>query len=164
MKRISILRTAGAAGIIAAGLGLSAAPAFGAAQTGNAAGQTFDLGPDPAGLPASCPFANGDANFVFQSGNMVMHDTSNKNGDWGGMTIEGTALFSEGTTPLYQGHLTIWEGGGNNAQSQNEGGFTLDFTGTGDGGTLAIHVNGHNTTNSHGTSTASVNNGTVTCG
>jgi hypothetical protein len=144
-------------------MGLGAAPAFAAAQTGSAAGLPFDLGPSPVGLPANCPFANDDANFVFQSGNTVQHDSTNKNGDWGGATAEGTAIFYENTTPLYEGHLTLWEGGGNNAQQQAEQGFTLDFHGSGAGGNLALHVDGHGTVNAHGTPTANVQNVSISC-
>lgn len=166
MKPSSIIRSVGAlgaAGLVAAAMGLSAAPAFAAAQMGSAAGLPFDLGPSPVGLPASCPFSNGDANFVFLSGTFVQHDSQNNNGDWGGGTAEGIAQFFEGTTPLYEGHLTIWEGGGNNAQSQTESGFTLDFIGGGPAGTLRIHLNGQTTTNDHGTQTANIQNIGVSC-
>src|ERR1700722_6296782 len=167
MKPMSIIRSAGAlgaAGLIAAAMGFSAAPAFGAAQTGSAVGFPFDLGPSPVGLPASCPFANGDANFVFLSGTTVQHDTSNKNGDWGGATAEGTAQFYEGATPLYQGHLTLWEGGGNNAHAQSENGFTLDFNGSGAAGTLHIHVDPPGPTNNAGNPTANHQNVSISCG
>ena len=95
MKPLSIVRSAGAlgaTGLLAATLGFGAAPAFGAAQTGSAAGMPFDLQSSPVGLPASCPFPNDDANFVFQSGTIVQHDSTNKNGDWGGATAQGTAI------------------------------------------------------------------------
>jgi hypothetical protein len=167
MKPLSIIRSVGAvgaAGLIAAAMGLSAAPAFAAAQAGSAAGFPFDLGPSPVGLPVSCPFANDDANFVFLSGNTVQHFTSNKNGDWGGGTAEGTAQFYEGAAPLYRGHLTISEGGGNNAQAQSENGFTLDFNGSGTAGTLHIHVDAHGTTNNGGTPTANHQNVSISCG
>ena len=137
--------------------------AYAVAQTGSAAGQVFDIGPDPAGLPANCPFPNNDATFHFLDGTMVQHGTTNKNGDWGGETLEGTAIFYEDTTPLYQGHVTIWTGGGNNAQSQSEGGFTLTFHGTGSLGSLDIHANFHQTSNANGNSTANVANVNVTC-
>jgi hypothetical protein len=142
---------------------LPASAAFATAQHSSAAGMPFDIGPSPVGLPANCPFANGDANFVFLDGNTVQHGTSNANGDWGGQTAEGTAVFSEGTTPLYQGHLTIWGGGGNNASGQTETGFTLNFSGTGACGSLSIHANAHMTTNNAGTPTANVTNVSVTC-
>jgi hypothetical protein len=167
MKPLSIIRSAravGAAGLIAAAMVLSATPAFAAAQTGSAAGFPFDLGPSPVGLPANCPFANGDANLVILSGTFVMHDTSNKNGDWSGATAQGTAQFYEGTTPLYQGHLTLHEGGGNNAQAQTENGFTLDFDGSGAAGTLHIHVDANGTTNDGGTQTANHQNVSISCG
>lgn len=169
MRPTFVIRSGIVAGALAATVGLCAAPAFGARaqQThvnGSVAGMTFDLGPSPVGLPPSCQFANGDANFVFVSGNGVFHDTANSNGDWGGETMEGTAVFYEGTTPLYQGHLTIWEGGGNNARGQNEGGLTLSFNGTGAGGTLQILVAGHMTTNAQGQPTANAQSVTVTCG
>src|SRR5437899_4559096 len=120
---------------------IPAGPAFAAAaEHASAAGMTIDLGPSPVGLPPNCPFANGDANFVFLGGSAVQHDTQNANGDWFGFTVEGTAVFYEGTDALYQGHLTIWGGGGNNAKAQSEIGRTLTFNGTGAGGRLAIHI------------------------
>ena len=147
-----------------AAVGLNTSAAFGAAQTGSIpAGTPWDIGPSPAGLPQSCPFPNGDANFVFQSGTFVAHDTSNANGDWGGLTAQGAVVFYEDSTPIGQGHLTIWEGGGNNAKAQTEGGFTLNYSGTGDGVAVQIHVNGHMTTNAQGQPTADVLNVNVTC-
>jgi hypothetical protein len=140
-----------------------AAPALASAQTGSAAGIPFDLGPSPVGLPSNCPFANSDANFVFQNGTFVSHGVTNKNGDWFGITAEGPAVFSEDTTALYQGHLTIWFGVGNNAKAQTENGFTLDYHGTGPGGSLAIHVDGHTTTNAGGTTTATPQHVHITC-
>jgi hypothetical protein len=165
MKPTHVLRYAAAAGAIA-GAAMGFAPhAFAAlAQTGSAAGMPFDLGPSPVGLPANCPFPNGDANFIFQSGTVVQHDSSNKNGNWGGMTAEGAAEFYDGTTPLYQGHLTLWEGGGNNAQAQSENGFTLDFNGSGAAGTLHVHVDAHGTTNNAGAQTANHQNISISCG
>ena len=167
MKPSTILRSAGAAAAaaaLAATIGLGAGAASAAAQTGSAAGMPFDLGPSPVGLPGNCLFANGDANWVFSSGTVVMHETTNKNGDWGGMTAEGTAQFYEGTTPLYQGHLTVWFGGGNNAKGQSEGGFTVNFNGTGADGSLSLHANGHMTTNAAGTQTANPQNVSISCG
>ena len=165
MKTMSVVRSAGAAALIAAAaIGLYASPAFASAQTGSIpAGTPFDIGPSPVGLPPSCPFPNDDANFVFLSGNQVQHETQNANGDWGGMTMEGIAVFYENTTPLYQGHLTIWGGGGNNGKAQSEGGMTLDFHGTGQGGTLQLHANFHSTTNANGQPTANVQNISISC-
>jgi hypothetical protein len=159
---MQVVQRAARVGIVAvvgaATLGV-AAPAFATAQTGSAAGLTFDLGPSPTGLPASCSFANGDANFVFLSGNTVSHESSNKNGDWGGGTAEGTAVFYEDTTQVAVGHLTIWDGGGNNAHSQTEGGLTLNFSSS----SVSIHVNAHQTTNASGTPTANALNIKVAC-
>lgn len=173
MKLTSVVRSTGAAGIaLAAAIGLSASPAFAAAQVQHQngsipAGFPWDLGPSPVGLPPSCQFPNGDANFVFGSGTYVSHGTSNANGDWGGMTLEGPALFFEDTTQIAQGHLTVWEGGGNNAKGQNEGGLTVDFGGTTlTGGTVQIHVNGQMTipaNSSTGVPTANVTNVEVSC-
>jgi hypothetical protein len=120
---------------------------------------TFDLGPSPVGLPSNCPFPNGDANFVFLSGNGVGHDSTNKNGDWGGETVTGTANFLEGSTLIDTGHLTIWGGGGNNNQGQGEGGFTLNFTGS----SVTIHVNGHNTQSASGNQVGNAGNVQITC-
>lgn len=164
MARTRIQRLAITAVVVGAGLAIGpATSAFATAQTGSAAGLTFDLGPSPTGLPSSCWFPNGDANFQYLSGNVVQHDSANKNGDWGGETAEGTANFFEGTTWIAQGHLTIWGGGGNNAQAQTEGGMTINFTGAGPGGSLRIHVNFHGTTNAAGTPTANVLNVGVDC-
>ncbi len=152
------------AGLLAAGasVALTASVASASAQTASVAGQVFDLGPSPIGV-GNCSFANGDASFKFVTGNGVQHDTTNKNGDWGGLTAEGTAWFQENGTPMYLGHATLWGGGGNNAGSQTEGGFTLSFTGTGTGGTLTIHLNQHTTTNNGGTTTSSHLDGSIVC-
>lgn len=170
---MSVVRSAAAGGLAVAGaIGLYAPHAFAAAQVqhfnGSVAGTPFDLGASPVGLPSSCPFDNGDANFVFLSGSGVFHDTTNNNGDWGGGTMQGQAQFYEDSTPIAQGHLTVWEGGGNNspARGQNEGGLTATFTGTGSGISVTIHVNGHMTipaNSSTGEPTADVLNVTVTC-
>lgn len=164
MKSTSIARCGIVAGAIVAATGLYAAPAFAGIQASGSipAGTPWDLGPSPVPLPQSCTFPNADANFVFQSGSFVAHDTTNNNGDWGGLTAQGTAVFYEDSTPIAQGHLTIWEGGGNNARGQSEGGMTVNFT----GGGIQIHVNGHGTVpanSSTGLPTANVQNVTVTC-
>ena len=179
------IRAAGVAAAILA-VGGSAVPApAGSASAGhppNTSGFPIDLGPAPNGLPQSCTFANNDASFVTVGGNAVSHETTNKNGDWGGLTFEGTAIFEEtpydgfNTTtgapiddgpsvPLYVGHLTYWNGGGNNAGGQTEGGFTADFHGTAlvGTGTIDIHVTAHGTTNNAGTPTANVANVSVSC-
>jgi hypothetical protein len=140
-----------------------ATSAMASAQTGSAAGLAINLGSSPVGLPSNCPFANGDANFVFQNGTFVRHFTSNTNGGWFGVTAEGTAVFYEGTDALYQGHLTTWFGAGNNATAQSELGQTLDFHGTGPGGSLALHVDYHFTNNADGTTTATPLNVKITC-
>lgn len=121
-------------------------------------------GPAPVPLPSNCPFPN-DSNFSlnFISGNAVVYGTSNANGNWGGGNAEGTAIFTEGDTVLYTGHLHVWFGGGNNAKAQNEQGFTLDFNGAGAGGTIAIHANTHVTTNANGTTTSNLTDIRVTC-
>lgn len=171
MKPASISRFGIVAGLaLAASTGLNASTAFAAAQVqhfkGSIAGMPFNLGPSPAGLPPSCQFDNNDANFVFQSGTGVFHDTTNNNGDWGGATFQGTAVFYEDSTAIAQGHLTVWEGGGTNYpnQGQTESGLTANFTGTGPGGTVQIHVNGHMTSNAQGQPTADVTNVQVSCG
>ena len=173
MKPISIARCGIVAGALVAAVGLNTSSAFGAAQVQHEngsipAGTPWGLGPDPAGLPQSCQFPNGYANFVFQSGTYVSHGTSNANGDWGGLTLEGPAVFLEDSTPIGQGHLTIWEGGGNNAidRGQGEGGITVNFTGTASGQNVQIHVNEHMTVPANsptGEPTATVVNVTVTC-
>ena len=170
------------AGTALAGAALFAswAPASASAIHPNPTGHVIDIGPAPTALPANCPFPNNDASFLVVSGNVVKHDTTNKNGDWGGLTFEGDAIFQEapysGFDPVtgnpidtgpavqyYEGHLTYWEGGGNNATGQNEGGSTLNFHGTGPLGTLDVHVNGHGTINDNGTPTSNVFNLNASC-
>jgi hypothetical protein len=136
------------------------APAASAtAQTADATGMTFDLGPSPVGLPSNCTVPNNDANFVFTSGSAVFHESTNNNGDWGGETVQGTANFYEDSTLIATGHLTIWGGGGNNARGQNEGGLTLNFSSP----SVSIHVNFHGTVNANGTPTANQTNVVVSC-
>ena len=148
----------------------------------NTSGHVIDIGPSPVGLPQSCTFANNDASFLTVSGNVVSHDETNKNGDWGGVTFEGTAIFQEtpynGFDPntgapidtgppvqLYVGRLSYWSGGGNNDGGQTEGGFTADFHGTAlEGtGTIDLHVTGHGTTNNAGNPTSNVANVKLSC-
>lgn len=149
-----------AAILLANGALLAAAmPAEATAQTGPVAGMTFDLGPSPVGIPDNCPFSNSDANFLFTSGNGVVHDSENKNGGWGGETAQGSAIFYEDSTQITTGHLTIWGGGGGNARGQNEGGLTLTFTSA----SVTIHVNFHQTTSATGTPTANAVNVQVAC-
>ena len=148
---------AAAAALAAAVIGAPAA--YATATTGSAAGMTFDLGPNPFGLPGNCPFPNADANFLFLGGSTVSHDSSNKNGDWGGQTAQGPATFYEGSTAIGTGHLTIWGGGGNNSKGQNEGGLTLNFTSS----SVSIHVNFHGTTSASGNQVGSITNVQVVC-
>lgn len=119
-------------------------------------------GPAPF-LPADCPFSNDDLTLNFVDGNAVFYGTQNANGEWGGANASGTAVFADDGTPLYQGHLNIWFGDGNNAGAQTETGFTMDYHGTGPGGSLSIHVNQQNTTNNGGTPTANAMNLKITC-
>jgi hypothetical protein len=166
---------AAAAGVLL----LPASTAFASASHPNPVGHTFDIGPAPTALPSNCSFANQDASFLLISGSAVSHDTSNKNGDWGGLTIQGTAIFQEAPfsgfddngnpidtgapVPLYQGHVSIWTGGGNNAGGQSEFGLTVDFHGSSASGNLDLHVTAHQTANNSGNLTASVQNVKVTC-
>jgi hypothetical protein len=169
-----------AAGAISIGFAGFAPSASASAIHPDPSGHAVDLGPSPTGV-GNCSFPNNDASFLTVSGNAVKHETSNKNGDWGGITFEGTAIFQEAPysgfdsngnpidtgspVQLYEGHLSYWNGGGNNAGGQSEGGFTADFHGTAlfGSGTLDIHVNVHGTTNNSGTPTANVTNVSVAC-
>lgn len=118
-------------------------------------------------VQGSCPAFLFSDNWMlnFAGGNAVFHGTENKNGDWGGFTAEGPAVFttSDGTVQ-YTGHATEWGGGGNNSGGQSEGGFTLNFNGTGVAGAISIHVDQHSTTNNAGTPTNNILNATVSCG
>lgn len=165
MKPTSVVRCGIVAGglALAGGMGLCTSSAFAAAQVQHgsapAAGMTFPLGPDPMGLPSTCLFPNGFSSFEFTSGTAIFHDTANNNGDWGGETVQGPATFYEDSTAIATGHLTVWGGGGNNAQGQNEGGLTLNFTSPG----VSIHVNFHQTVNAKGVPTANPGNVQVVC-
>ena len=140
-------------------LGLGAAPAFATAQTFDATGTVFPIDPSPVGLPSNCTFPNDPAHFVFLDGHGVAHDSSNKNGDWGGETLTGTAQFYEDSTLIDTGHLTIWGGGGNNSKGQFESGTTLNFIGS----VVTIHANFHGTTSASGNNVGNVQNIQVTC-
>jgi len=55
----------------------------------------------------------------------------------------GRRSLLRGRTALYQGHLVVWFGGGDNSQGQQEFGTTVNFTGTGlsnSAQTLSLHV------------------------
>jgi hypothetical protein len=168
-KRKSVIRlmAIGALACIGA-VGPSATAAFaGAVHADPSTLGPIDIGPSPVGVPANCPFPNGDSSFAFTSGHAVLYGTSNKNGDWGGGTAEGPGVFMENGTPLYQGHLSYWTGGGNNIQGQNQGSFTLDFNGTGlsdPSQNVSIHLNAGSATPAHGTiPTSNRVNVNITC-
>jgi hypothetical protein len=160
----TIIRLAGTGTVACLGLlGMAALPAGATAQAGNITGLTMDLGPLPVQVPTNCPFGQtDDASILMLSGNGVFHGSENKNGEWGGETIEGIAQFTVGTA-TYTGHLTIWGGGGNNIVGQKEGGETLTFHGTGQDGTLDVHVTGHSTTSASGNQVGNQLTGTITC-
>jgi hypothetical protein len=174
MQRI-IIRLAGTGTVACLGLlGAAAAPASAApGQTSSAAGFTFGVPGIPVPISGPCPFGNGDAvSFVVTSGTMTNHGVMNKNGSWGGQTVEGTTTLSvAGST--YTGHMTYWNGGGTNVVGtevgQSEGGLTLDFHGSGSAGNVDVHLNGHMTVNNNGTTTVDNTpggnglNGAVTC-
>lgn len=120
----------------------------------------------PPAVPGNCPFVGTEVfiSFVPGEGNGVVHGTSNNNGDWGGATGEGPGVLTDGEgNVLYSGHLTEWGGGGNNAQLQNEGGFTLSFTGTGADGAITVNANQHSTTNAKGVPTSNLFNVAIVC-
>ena len=123
-------------------------------------------GPSPVPLPGNCPswLSTDTWSLDFTDGNAVLHESTNKNGDWGGVTAEGpAALTSFDGTVQYAGHATEWGGGGNNSGGQTEGGFTLTFHGSGIAGSLSIHVDGHSTTNNGGIQTNNFTNVAVSC-
>jgi hypothetical protein len=123
-----LTKLAFAAAALTVGVGLAAPAAFAdPGHPGSAAGFSVDLGPAPGGLPANCPFQNGDAAITWTSGQLNPE------------TITGDAVFSENGADLYAGHATFW------ANATN---ITLTFNGTGSGGGLFIHFvsnkpNGH---------------------
>ena len=162
---------------LAVAVGLAAATALVGATSASAtastthslAGVSWDLGPSPIGV-GNCSFANADASLYFVNGNGSMHFTSNANGDWGGINLEGTAYFQEdagsGPVQLYLGHAHFWSGGGNNTQGQSENGFTLSFNGVGVSdptATLQINISGGGTVSAHGVNWNQRLSGSVTC-
>ena len=171
----SLLAAVFTAGVLVLVVGVTAAAAGSSTVNGtvhcdpsDAACQINPLltGPPPIPLPGNCPaFLSTDAwSLNFTSGNAVMHGTTNKNGDWGGGTAEGPAALTSSTGAVeYTGHATAWFGGGNNAGGQTEGGFTFTFNGSGDAGTISIHIDQHSTTNNGGTPTSNVFNVAVSC-
>ncbi len=106
----------------------------------------------------------------FTGGNAVSHGTQNKNGDWGGATATGPAVFTTSdSTVQYSGQATAWFGGGQNSNpggpptNQSEQGFTFHFHGSGPAGTISIQANSHQTTNNSGAPTSNVLSATATC-
>ena len=169
MKMLSKVRPmAGAAAILAGGAGALVSTGVAWASAGPAHGITITLdfssnpsstlnpvvGP-PLTIPGTCPF---DAAAVFTvTGNAVEHGVGNKNGDWGGGTVEGAATLAEGDgAPAYAGQVTAWFGGGNNATGQAEEGETFHFhgTSTSDGSSLDVYVSYHGTMNDNGSITS----------
>jgi hypothetical protein len=164
MHMKSIIRVSAVGALAGIGLLGASGSAFGAAQKiPTVLFNPVITNPAPVPIPANCPFTNDDFALNFVGGNGNMHDTSNKNGDWGGGNGEGPAVFSDEEGTLYSGHLHVWFGEGNNAKAQTEQGFTLTFHGTGPDGTLDIHANTHQTTNAGGTPTSNIQNITITC-
>jgi hypothetical protein len=177
--RPTVARVAAAGALTGAvGVGLLAAP-VGAApgQTAKGVTVTAYVGTDPTPgptsfslqppaftgitvpVPGNCPF---DANaFITITGNAVGHGTINKNGDWGGNTIEGTAVLTDpgndAFTGPFNGHATGWGGGGQNSNpggpplNQGETGQTFTFNGTdGSGNALTVTFDWHFTQNNLG--------------
>lgn len=177
MFGVRVWKTAGiVVGLTAAALISPPTAAFAAAQNGTGHCDLSDpscgvnpllTGPPPpfVNIPANCPsFMSNEWSLDFVSGKAVFHETTNKNGDWGGFTGQGQAqLTTPDNTVQYAGHLTAWGGGGNNSGGQTEGGFTLDFNGSGIAGNLTIHIDSHQSTNNSGAPTANVTHVSVTC-
>jgi len=175
MRTAGVIRSA-AVGVLLGGLvsvgAVAAAPAAFAGQNQHVNSLVFPLGGGGSGPPPGCPVQTGPNAIVSSGGNGVMHESTNKNGDWGGQTYEGDATFESvpggfdtngnpvgPVTPLYEGHLTLWGGGGNNKAGQTEGGLTLTYQGSAisasaPSATIHIHIDGHMTTNNSGTTTA----------
>jgi len=170
MSRKSAVRVAVvAAAACVAVLGFSVVGASAGATQIDPTGVAVDLGPAPVPLSGSCPFSQGgDASLYFLNGHAVMYGTVNKNGDWGGGNLEGTAVFLDDGTPYYVGHVHFWFGGGNNIQGQSESGYTLSYKGTGlsdPSQTLSMNLSGGYAQPAHSTSFSTFrNHGTITCG
>jgi hypothetical protein len=153
------------AALAAAGTALAGG---GGAQNGTVHTNVFFFPLDGTNAPPSCTaLVSFPAAFSSDDVNGVQHGTVNKNGGWGGETYTGDAtlysLNGDGSlgAAQYVGHVTEWDGGGNNSGGQSEGGFTLDFHGTSVANpsqTLQIHGNGHVTTNNGGIQTAAFMN------
>ena len=177
MRTARVLRRAALGVLIGGMVTVGLAPAAFGGQVQHFDGLVFPLGGGGNGPPPGCPVQSGPNAIVSTGGNGVGHESTNKNGDWGGQTYEGAAVFefvpggfdTNGNpigqvTPLYSGHLTLWSGGGNNQAGQTEGGLTLTFQGTAIVGasapsaTIHIHLEGHTTTNNAGTTTANTMN------
>jgi hypothetical protein len=181
MRATRVMRWA-ALGVLVGGMAtVGAAPAAFAGQNQHFNSFVFPLGGGGSGPPPGCPVQTGPNAIASASGNGVMHDSTNKNGDWGGVTYEGSAVFESvpggfdtngnpigPVTPLYEGHLTFWGGNGNNKAGQSTGGVTLTYQGTAITGasapsaTIHIHFNGQTTTNNSGTTTANFMNASCT--
>jgi hypothetical protein len=111
---------------------------------------------------AGCPFDSGAA--FLGTGNVVLHETDNNNGGWGGGTGTGKAILQvKDRTQLYSGQATAWLGGGTNVgpddtTGQAEEGETFHFHGTAVDSTnpwpkLDVSIDYHLTVNNHGSLT-----------
>jgi hypothetical protein len=121
-------------------------------------------------IAPNCPslISSGTWTLDFVSGNAVSHQTSNKNGGWGGASAEGPAVLtatSDGAVQ-YSGHLQNRGNSGNNSltgNNQSVNDFTLDFNGSGTVGSISIHVNNHVTTDNSGAVTSLFETGSISC-
>ena len=181
MRATTIARATCLAGVLTvANLAVFSSTAFASSSTTNFTGHCDPsipgcgfgftpalTGPLPpfAKIGANCPaFLSGDWSLDFVSGNSISHFTSNNNGGWGTATAQGPAnLTTSDGTVQYSGHLTEWFGGGSNKAGQTDGGFTLNFMGSGQAGNLSIHVESGSTTNNSGAPTADHSTATLTC-
>lgn len=175
MKTKTLVGLASAGALASVGvLGISGSAAFASSAAMKLPATAFNPalpGPPPptVTIPSNCPafLSTDDWVLNFISGNGVGYGTENKNGDWGGGNAEGQGVLSMSNgTAVYQGHLHVWFGGGQNSlagTNQTENGFTLSFQGSGSEGRITINANQHTTTNNAGRPTANVFNAKVTC-
>jgi hypothetical protein len=111
----TLARIAGLAVAATAPLSLFVTTASATGNSGSAAGYYVHLGQSPTGIPANCPFVNGDAALSFVSGQLMPQSAP---GDAQGA---GEALFLLDGQALYLGHATF---------AQNNNSVTVSYHGT----------------------------------
>lgn len=161
-----VLRTAAVACAVAALLLLGTLPALADGNGAQTSTVTIKNAVVPFGSSVN-PCSGATGTLTGTSVNGVMHETTNKAGDfWDTGTITGTFQFvpDDSAQPTYTGHGETWFGDSDNKQNEVNH-FTFHFHGTGtDGSTVDFHETGHVNSNANGIPVVSFDKQSATCG